>query len=206
MTVPALQEVKRLFKESLRARMLSPAALLRCNAGLRRASAWLAQIRPPPPMPAESLDMLRGLTKAVASLRMSGVVAEGSEGGAEHGGSEAHIRELFSQLDTDGSGFLEREEVAALSEQLGLQIGEEQLDAAIKLMDEDGDGVVDFPVRVQRSSCLSGCTPPLCGGGLGGYGHRRGAPLPCATAGVTERRRADHRCAHGCTHGLCRSL
>ena len=79
-------------------------------------------LRPPPKMKPKSLTMLRGLTKAMASLRMSGVVEEGEDS------EEAKIRFLFNEFDADGSGELEREEVKALCQRLGLEIDTQSLD------------------------------------------------------------------------------
>ena len=73
-------------------------------------------------MKPKSLTMLRGLTKAMASLRMSGVVEEGEDS------EEAKIRFLFNEFDADGSGELEREEVKALWQRLGLEIDTQSLD------------------------------------------------------------------------------
>jgi Ca2+-binding EF-hand superfamily protein len=57
---------------------------------------------------------------------------------------EEELRQLFGQIDEDGSGFLDREEVATLSERLGAPLTKVKLDAAMADMDEDGSGEVDF--------------------------------------------------------------
>lgn len=62
----------------------------------------------------------------------------------DQGVDEAELRQLFGQIDEDGSGLLDREEVAALSEQLGVTLTKVKLDAAMADMDEDGSGEVDF--------------------------------------------------------------
>jgi hypothetical protein len=54
------------------------------------------------------------------------------------------LRQLFYEFDDDGSGALDREEIALLTEQLGGRLTEEELDAAMYDMDEDGSGDVDF--------------------------------------------------------------
>jgi|EP01047_Picozoa_sp_COSAG01_P046243 hypothetical protein len=51
---------------------------------------------------------------------------------------------LFQEIDTDGSGTLEPEELAALSRQLGHPLSAQELDAAMAEMDADGNGHVDF--------------------------------------------------------------
>lgn len=44
----------------------------------------------------------------------------------------------------DGSGLLDREEVAQLSKRLGAPLTKVKLDAAMANMDHDGSGEVDF--------------------------------------------------------------
>jgi hypothetical protein len=58
--------------------------------------------------------------------------------------NEEELKHLFGQIDEDGSGLLDRDEVAALSEQLGAPLTKVKLDAAMADMDEDGSGEVDF--------------------------------------------------------------
>lgn len=60
------------------------------------------------------------------------------------GVDEEELKQLFSKIDEDGSGLLDRDEVAALSEQLGAPLTKVKLDAAMADMDEDGSGEVDF--------------------------------------------------------------
>eukprot|EP01052_Picozoa_sp_SAG31_P042607 SAG31_NODE_6821_length_1878_cov_1.327150_2_plen_364_part_00 len=58
--------------------------------------------------------------------------------------SEAQLLQLFDEIDTDGSGLLDREEVANLAESLGAPLSTSELDQAMLEMDEDGSGEVDF--------------------------------------------------------------
>ena len=51
---------------------------------------------------------------------------------------------MLPEIDEDGSGLLDREEVAQLSERLGAPLTKVKLDAAMMDMDEDGSGEVDF--------------------------------------------------------------
>lgn len=60
------------------------------------------------------------------------------------GVDDEELRKLFGQIDEDGSGLLDREEVASLSTQLGAPLTKVKLDAAMADMDEDGSGEVDF--------------------------------------------------------------
>ena len=63
----------------------------------------------------------------------------------EGGPTEEQVEQMFKALDADWSGKLERDEVAALAEQLGQGMGDEAIDAAMKEMDDDGSGGIDMP-------------------------------------------------------------
>lgn len=54
------------------------------------------------------------------------------------------LAELFNKIDTDGSGYLDREEIAQLSEELGKPLSKAELDDAMHSMDADGSGEVDL--------------------------------------------------------------
>ena len=54
------------------------------------------------------------------------------------------LAQLFAHIDVDGSGTLEREEIAAMSKELGNDLTERELDLAMAAMDEDGSGGVDL--------------------------------------------------------------
>ena len=134
-----MEEITEQLAGALRAKVLPPGPLLRARRAHSRAAAWLDELRPPPPMPTKDFDMLRDLTKAVANLRMKGAV------GTNRSSQEESLRKTFDELDEDGSGFLDHDEVAKLAEKLGRPMDADTLAKSIKLMDEDGDGVVDFP-------------------------------------------------------------
>ena len=53
-------------------------------------------------------------------------------------------KSMFSTVDEDGSGNLDREEVRKCLSLLGMPIVESELDAAMRAMDEDGSEEVDF--------------------------------------------------------------
>ena len=53
-------------------------------------------------------------------------------------------RELFDEMDADGGGSLDMDEIRQLSISLGNRLTQSQLDAAMAEMDEDGGGAVDF--------------------------------------------------------------
>ena len=54
------------------------------------------------------------------------------------------LRKLFAEIDEDGSGLLDRDEVYELAEKLGATLSTAELDEAMAEMDEDGSGEVDF--------------------------------------------------------------
>lgn len=60
------------------------------------------------------------------------------------GKNYTNIEELFNAIDTDGSRFLDRAEVGELASTLGISLSEEELEAAFKQMDENGNDRVDL--------------------------------------------------------------
>jgi hypothetical protein len=134
-----MEELTERLAAALRARVLPPGPLLRAQRAHKRAEAWLTKLRPPPLIAAQEFDMLRDLTKAVANLRLKGAI------GSNRSSNENALRQTFNELDVDNSGALDHQEVARLADKLGRPMDEETMAKAIKLMDADGDGVVDFP-------------------------------------------------------------
>ena len=63
----------------------------------------------------------------------------------DEGPTEEQVEQMFKALDADGSGSLERNEIAVLAQELGQEMSEEALDAAMKEMDDDGSGGIDMP-------------------------------------------------------------
>ena len=57
---------------------------------------------------------------------------------------EQYFREMFNSIDVDGGGTLDRSEVAQLSINMGRELRQIELDAAMAEMDPNGDGSVDF--------------------------------------------------------------
>ena len=54
------------------------------------------------------------------------------------------LRAIFNQIDTDGSGTLDRDEMDEIALVLGMNFNKAQMDAAWAFMDRDGNGEVDF--------------------------------------------------------------
>eukprot|EP01050_Picozoa_sp_SAG11_P003183 SAG11_NODE_174_length_13505_cov_9.126585_12_plen_211_part_00 len=56
-----------------------------------------------------------------------------------------HLREMFSQIDADGSGALDRVEFGKLVQMMdGLNLGTAEIDQAFNEIDEDGGGTIQF--------------------------------------------------------------
>jgi len=60
------------------------------------------------------------------------------------GSARNQCRKLFNQVDSDGSGLLAIDEIPKLAELLGVQLTPQQQQEAVKEMDADGSGEVDF--------------------------------------------------------------
>lgn len=58
--------------------------------------------------------------------------------------TSAELRTVFLEIDTDGSGALDRGEVVVLAQRLGHTLTDAQLSRAMSEMDSDGGGSVDF--------------------------------------------------------------
>ena len=67
---------------------------------------------------------------------------------AHYRGKEMSLRQVFKELDEDGSGALEKEEIEKAAGVLGARTGfvmsEEELDRQYEVMDPDGDGLITF--------------------------------------------------------------
>ena len=89
--------------------------------------------------PGESQNMNRRRTAARGRVQLSKSAIEELE---EQ--ETKRLQKLFDEFDTDGSGGIDRTELAALTRQLGSPFTEQELDEAMREMDEDGSGDVDF--------------------------------------------------------------
>jgi hypothetical protein len=58
--------------------------------------------------------------------------------------SKKTLEKVFKKYDTDDSGSIEKDELAAMMAELGTSLTDEQVEAALKDLDMNGDGVVDF--------------------------------------------------------------
>eukprot|EP01052_Picozoa_sp_SAG31_P023858 SAG31_NODE_1992_length_6709_cov_3.654870_8_plen_251_part_00 len=58
--------------------------------------------------------------------------------------ADSKFRGFFADIDSDGSGTLDRTEIERLASRLGVTLRKKELDAAMEAMDDDGSGEVDF--------------------------------------------------------------
>ena len=72
-------------------------------------------------------------------------VADDIDEGPESPSAEALRRQVFNTLDTEGTGVLGRDQVRRLVQEIeGTELSDEDLDAAMAIMDDDGNGTVDY--------------------------------------------------------------
>lgn len=71
--------------------------------------------------------------------------ADNASEGPESPSAAALRRQVFNMLDIDGTGVLQRDQVRRLVQEIdGTELSDEDLDAAMADMDDDGNGTVDF--------------------------------------------------------------
>ena len=56
----------------------------------------------------------------------------------------AQYKDAFNQLDVDGNGVINVEELGTAMKSIGKDTSEENLQTMITLVDKDGDGKIDF--------------------------------------------------------------
>jgi Ca2+-binding EF-hand superfamily protein len=54
------------------------------------------------------------------------------------------VKVAFDKYDADGSGAIDKDELAQLSKELGHELTGEELEKALKDLDLNGDGVIDM--------------------------------------------------------------
>lgn len=86
----------------------------------------------------------RALGRNRASMVNTSVTGAQAKSGKLKSTDARSLRKLFRQLDVDGSGALDREEVKMLAAAGGKAMSERQLSDAMKQMDKDGSGEIDF--------------------------------------------------------------
>jgi hypothetical protein len=63
------------------------------------------------------------------------------------------LQKVFKKYDTDESGTIEKDELAAMMADMGNPLTDEQVTTALKDLDANGDGVVDFEEFTQWYFC-----------------------------------------------------
>ena len=58
--------------------------------------------------------------------------------------TEDQLREVFNTFDKDGNGSIDREEIKAVCESLGIEADKSAIDDLIKQADADGNGKIEF--------------------------------------------------------------
>jgi hypothetical protein len=84
-------------------------------------------------------NLTKGMEKLLAERRIS--MAQYNEMVECH---RVMLKDLFIEMDDDGSCLLERDEISALVARLGQKLTPKELNLAMTSMDEDGSGEVDF--------------------------------------------------------------
>ena len=108
---------------------------LSARSGLKRAESLMATER-------RKLRKMKGL--ALFKKRYGENWREMMSLDREQGDKD--LKEVFDMVDEDGSGLLDREEVALVVEFFAgeKEVSDQDIDGAMELMDEDGSGEVDF--------------------------------------------------------------
>lgn len=58
--------------------------------------------------------------------------------------AEEEIREAFKVFDSDGNGFINRQELGYVMDNLGQKMEKEEIEALINEIDIDGDGQINY--------------------------------------------------------------
>ena len=56
----------------------------------------------------------------------------------------AEIREIFGHFDKDGNGVMDASEFAKLLEALGAEMTADEIDAGLRALDDNRNGIIDF--------------------------------------------------------------
>jgi len=68
------------------------------------------------------------------------------------------LKKSFTEFDTDGDGYISKEELSRVIGQIGKMVKHEELDAMYEIVDKDGNGLLDFKefIDLMDGNCL--CT------------------------------------------------
>jgi centrin-1 len=93
---------------------------------------------------ASRLSGIGGTSKAGAGWQKRWFVLDGPAGTLSYY-REKDARSMFEEMDADGSGYLDMQEVEQLCKQLGKKLSKKEMQLAMGEMDRDGNGEVSFP-------------------------------------------------------------
>merc|ERR1712050_177296 len=67
--------------------------------------------------------------------------------------AEDEIREAFQVFDGDGNGFINRQELACVMGNLGIELSSEEVQSMIDEADQDGDGQINYEEFYSMMNC-----------------------------------------------------
>ena len=119
----------------------------------RSCSTWLVRPRPLLRSP------VRSFPRVLACLQAAGSVSAHAARTCFHAARACLLRThgRVEQVDEDKGGSISPQELGSLMETLGLKPNQEELDAMIREIDEDGNGEIEFDEFVQVRT-----RPPPC--------------------------------------------
>ena len=89
------------------------------------------------------MDAKQGM-KAQGNARISSNARTPRSARSPRARAQDKMREIFDSIDEDNSGYLDRQELGHLAKRAGRHLNERQLDDAMRAMDADNSGQVDF--------------------------------------------------------------
>merc|ERR1739838_41861 len=72
---------------------------------------------------------------------------------ADSENAEDEIREAFQVFDGDGNGFINRQELACVMGNLGIELSSEEVQSMIDEADQDGDGQINYEEFYAMMNC-----------------------------------------------------
>ena len=114
-------------------------------------SAQVDAEAPPPPVPPSRTELILK-ARANPLVKQSMELLLDTIGGRD---GLDKIASIFSEMDTDGSGFLDHAEFAAGLTRFGMEISEEQVAGMLMLLDTDGSGTLD--IEIEHYDSKTGC-------------------------------------------------
>jgi len=103
---------------------------------IKRKQTEAEQLRPPQAIQTFSVSLFKMMTADAKLSDIAGIhmVAR----------IKGDVRATFRQVDTDQSGYIDKDELAAVLQKLGGVVNDEEIDKCYKELDENDDGQIDF--------------------------------------------------------------